>query len=690
MAGPWEKYQAQPPASGLPEITVTKHDAPAKGPWERYAGRTAPSAGEDIAKSLGSGLVRGAVETVMAPATLANLLEAGVNWAFDQGENLVRGAVGASAISPDEQARRDALRQRMSPVSNAIEAGQSAVRGVMDANLHAPQTTAGEYARTIGEFAPAALSPGSAVRRAASVLVPAMASETGGQLTKGTGWETTARVAGALAGGLGTALAGRSTPEQLVRASVSRMDENTVLTDWRAAQQLMDDAAAQGVRLTPAEALNQVSGGRYGGLADAQRIAENTGGGRSIMDEFMAARPGQVQAAGQRAMDNLSPRTMNPVDVGARTQAAAMGAIDSLRADINAGTRGAYEASALDALPSDMFDQIAANPAFQASLRRLRSDEVLGPRYAQMPDNSVGVIDAVTKDMTAAAESARNSASAGFNPERGMVFSTGAENARAAATQASPAYAQALAEQAARRQGELVPLEAGPMGQIAATPSVTSQRNALFPKNPEAGIAPVIGDTVKQLAARDPEAARALVRQHVETVFNDTTKALQSGPNQFGGAKFVTTLRSNPEVRASLQSAVEALPDGVIRWQGFNRFLDMVEATGYRRQTGSATAFNVENMDAMKGSGALGTIGKAASAPTEIPRMVREAFDRYRFGRNTEGLARILTSPASPQLFAILLKSAPNTVVYRNATAVLAAIGQQAGMAATTPTNPGR
>lgn len=71
-----------------------------------------------------------------------------------------------------------------------------------------PQTTAGEYARTVGEFAPNAAMPGGVARRAAMVAVPALLSETAGQATEGTAAEPYARVAGALAGGL--AAAGRA------------------------------------------------------------------------------------------------------------------------------------------------------------------------------------------------------------------------------------------------------------------------------------------------------------------------------------------------------------------------------------------------------------------------------------------------------------------------------------------------
>jgi hypothetical protein len=73
-----------------------------------------------------------------------------------------------------------------------------------------PQTTAGEYARAVGEFAPAALFPGGVAGRAASVVLPGLASEAAGQATKGTSAEPWARVAGAVAGGVSPSLLRRA------------------------------------------------------------------------------------------------------------------------------------------------------------------------------------------------------------------------------------------------------------------------------------------------------------------------------------------------------------------------------------------------------------------------------------------------------------------------------------------------
>jgi hypothetical protein len=69
--------------------------------------------------------------------------------------------------------------------------------------FYQPQTTAGKYTDTIGQFLPAALAPGNMLLRAARVVAPGAASEAAGQATEGSPMEPFARVLGALAGGGG-------------------------------------------------------------------------------------------------------------------------------------------------------------------------------------------------------------------------------------------------------------------------------------------------------------------------------------------------------------------------------------------------------------------------------------------------------------------------------------------------------
>lgn len=133
-----------------------------------------------LAKSAGAGLVRGAVGFSTLPGNLEALGRAGINAAA--------GLVGSGpVVDPDTFGIN--YNDFMGRLENKV------------GPLYKPQTTAEKYVSTIAEFAPAALGGGgSLASKAASVVAPAVVSETAGQLTEGTKWEPAARVAGAIAG----------------------------------------------------------------------------------------------------------------------------------------------------------------------------------------------------------------------------------------------------------------------------------------------------------------------------------------------------------------------------------------------------------------------------------------------------------------------------------------------------------
>lgn len=82
------------------------------------------------------------------------------------------------------------------PTADSLQKGVESVTG----DFYKPKTVAGEYAQTAGEFAPAVVGGPEtlAAKLASRVAVPAIASETAGQITKGTELEPYARVAAAL------------------------------------------------------------------------------------------------------------------------------------------------------------------------------------------------------------------------------------------------------------------------------------------------------------------------------------------------------------------------------------------------------------------------------------------------------------------------------------------------------------
>ncbi|MGA0595147.1 hypothetical protein [Enterovirga sp. CN4-39] len=198
------------------------------------------------------------------------------------------------------------------------------------------------------------------------------------------------------------------------------------------------------------------------------------------------------------------------------------------------------------------------------------------------------------------------------------------------------------------------------IGRLASRPDVRAAMDALFPANPVPGSAGEVLDAVSALAKSQPTAARQLVRAHAESTFNHAARSLTAGDNQFGGAKFVSQLKGNRQQAENLAAAIRGLPGGDAILPGFDRFLEIMAATGQRQRPGSLTAYNIEALNELKGGGAVGTsLTMAAGAGTQLPRKVLERFQQWNLGQNTAEIARILTDPAAAPLFRHLATAQP-------------------------------
>jgi hypothetical protein len=182
MAGPWEDYT---PAS-----------APATGPWNDYTptapGEGAPVTASGLYKAADVGLQEGVAGLASLPRTVGTLGAQGIQGAA----NWVSRKLGLPEDTRDLEKQKGAV--ELPTYESALKTIQDP-KGMFGGQPYTPQNTAEEYLRTIGQFAPnVAFGGGGLVR---GVLAPALASETAGQLTKGTGLETPARIVGAVAGG---------------------------------------------------------------------------------------------------------------------------------------------------------------------------------------------------------------------------------------------------------------------------------------------------------------------------------------------------------------------------------------------------------------------------------------------------------------------------------------------------------
>ncbi|KQP99998.1 hypothetical protein ASF59_09970 [Methylobacterium sp. Leaf121] len=223
-------------------------------------------------------------------------------------------------------------------------------------------------------------------------------------------------------------------------------------------------------------------------------------------------------------------------------------------------------------------------------------------------------------------------------------------------------------------------VEASPLGRIAERPDVKNAIAALFPANPLANSQEEIRTAVQALARNNPHAARDTVRIYMETVFNEATQETKGIAKQYGGAGFASAIRGNGQQRQNLEAAIRALPDGDTLWTGLDRMLTTLEATGYRPQKGSDTAFNQAIQARLKeGSGTVGQAindvvsGAVAGATVGGPsgalggavvggrRGGAKVLQESRVHRDSETIARILTDPRALTMIRSLSHQEPGS-----------------------------
>jgi hypothetical protein len=602
-------------------------------------------AGEDVARSAGSGVVRGAAGIV------------GI------GGDITKGIAAAEKVhDPAEvKASKDKALAWMpgwlsrfyeAPTkdlgSKEVMAGidQATGRGVTS---YEPKTTLGKYARTGGEFvAGAVLSPGGVVGNAIRYgVIPGLASEGAGQAAQAVApqYEGAARLVGALGGaGIGAMTARPGTAAQAIRQQLPPGVTPQMVDD---AARLMDDAAQQGIQLSWPEALSQVAGRPV--MTNTLRHLEAAPQTEARMGEFFGGRPQAVEASARQQFDTIAPPNNAPSTIGPAVGQAADDAVGHQRGLINQYTEADYRAASTVQLSPQEMAQVRAVPGFDRAAREVRADEQLNRHVANLPDNSVGFLNEVKKVLDQQARNATAPAAQNPSVQRAAGLGMDADAVRDAGTRASADYAIALETQARLRQQYLEPLLQGPLGKLAERDKTTRDAiNALFPPNPLPNSSNEVGTAVRAVAQRNPTAARDLVRAHVEGTFNEAAQALQSGANQAGGAKFRATLVGNAQQAANLEAAVRALPNGDQVWTGFNRYLEILEATGTRQNPGSRTAYNEAFLKETAASGVVGEAVKGAANPiSRFTQGLVDRYERYRLGRNLNELADLLTNPAS-------------------------------------------
>lgn len=202
---PWEESYEQPapsdgyrisPTTGqlIPHIMIGGKKE-AEQPPTSLSDVPGATTAVDVLQSIKTGIATGLIGLADIPNLIERGIKAGNSYLVDKGlaapiENSILGKKVTSAFD--------------APVSPDIQKSIESVTG----EFYKPQTTAGEYAKTIGEFAPGMVAgPGGWLRNTAlavpRAVTPGVFSETAGRVAKeyAPKYETAAKIGGAVLGG---------------------------------------------------------------------------------------------------------------------------------------------------------------------------------------------------------------------------------------------------------------------------------------------------------------------------------------------------------------------------------------------------------------------------------------------------------------------------------------------------------
>lgn len=597
---------------------------------------------KDIGLSGGRGLLEGAVGLAGTGSDITSLAVSGASGLTDK----VRGLLGMPEMSDEQREAQQNMMYQVLPLGRMFQAAPGSadyVRAFDEATegqfKYEPQTTAGEYARTVGQFLPGAAIPGGGASlgtRALTAVGGGLASEFAGQLTEGTDYEVWARVAGALAGGAATGMATR--PRLAERLLAKELPNELSRADVEAATNLMRDAQARGMEVSLPQALSQVTNGRFDLGRVWRRVRESTSGSQRVRD-IGSRRNAQVRQATEDFMPAMGRETPDAVRTGSQVQTANRNAMTRLNRQVNAMTDPLYRAAERTPIDPSEFARLQRMPWFQRALQHVRNDPSIEEmqRVGRLGDDQIGVLNQVKIWLQSEAESGSIS-----QTERAALRRT-ANAVRDAATNVSPEYRRALEIQSRVRQNIIGPVTDGPTGQMASTNRLERQgRMATGSKTP--GSARNTYQSMRRLFREDPDAALQLARSRIQTLVDN---ALQENSN--AGYRLHRNLRGDPQTTRNIESMLRALPGGRTRVAALRRFLDVMEAVGTDVMADQSVKYAPGLTSAMTRS--------QLSVRSQAMGMISDWLSKRAYNRVGAEIADILMDPNNEELILRLANS---------------------------------
>lgn len=605
--------------------------APDDNPFRQYSvtgtAQKPPPMGvsEDMLRSAVSGIPKGAANVIGSYGDLMNLASRYV--AYPMAKFLKETFDGGKAPEYDAA---DEYKVTSESVRGAIE-------DLAGKKLHQPQTAPGRYAGAVTE----GLMSGG--RMGALAMT---GGEAGADLTQSS---TLGRLAGTIATPVLYA-AGRRMATTNAPRMIAERTKDLSPDDFALARERVATAKAQGIPLSPAEALDS---------PQLQQLASDTAAmsaGRGKMQTFAQDRVPAIAAAVERQIDQIAPVINSLDEARLKIGNAAEAAKETVRKQVNAEVRPGYQALESGYLDDLQLGELKRDPVIAQAFEDVRSTPAFKRLIGDLPDNSFVVIDQVKKRLDDLVETLRAGAK--------RFEAKGVEGARAelldAADTALPGY-PAARKSFQERVGRIDAIAEGATGRVDNANRIQSMTAAI--SNPKEVKPADLARTAEALTKEDPQAFTTLLRIYFDNSLNTAQERLRGGgTNPYTGANFYKAIAGTPDQKKLL----DAMLDGAAKANGANpaqlkagwqRLLTTLDLTDRIPGMGSPTA----GREAVKSEASQSTVAGTFQVLTGLRTWWREVTQRKSFAE----LADIFTNPDAVDKIQQLSKLAPDSQAAR-------------------------
>lgn len=435
------------------------------------------------------------------------------------------------------------------------------------------------------------------------------------------------------------------------------------------ARALQEASKTMGTPLTGSEAIAQATGGNNQ-LQTIQRVIEQSPKGSPIMERMMNQRVAGNDQAMQGVLNKIGQRAEDTGALGANVQHAAGGILKDAKGQVKEISKPLYEPFKGEKynLPKQQYALIAEDEMIQDIVSKMRESKLFGPKFRNLPDNNLGVLDFVKKRIDGLIANEKDPFVKELLTEKKHLITSVAD-------QAFPEYAMARQAHGQAMQNIVRPLENQPTGSLANTGDFNKQAAILLDPKASNMTPSVAKSTIENIVKQNPEAAQTMIRQSLENHFNEATQKVRWGDNQWGSSNFATNILGNKQQAENLKSLFAGLPEGSATFNDFRRLMDVFEAQGKRLLPGSSTPSVSRAIDNM---GQGGLVNAALEFSTVQPLgFLKNWMVKLKAGKNARELANLLTNPRSVEIIQQLRKM-PTTSPAAAALVFMLLQGQQA------------